>query len=156
MGGLWHPETWWLPRPAWLGMFQRNMLPIHVGQEIILSPSSSPLPPLSQPSLLHPEISFCLSASQQGFLHLSLYPAAIWAFLFCSCPSSFGLNEFLFSLFMLGELAQHGGGGSPLRTGNSRLNSSLPSGQWIKKKKKKPFILWCSSLMPKANGILSL
>lgn len=58
---------------------KRNMFPIHVGQEIMLCvPPSCPPPP----QLPHPGA--CLSASQQGSLHLSLYPSAISFFVFLS------------------------------------------------------------------------
>lgn len=60
---------------------ERNMLPIHVGQEIMLR--VPPSPP-SQSSLPHPGVCLCLSASQQGSLHLSLYPSAISFFVFLS------------------------------------------------------------------------
>lgn len=93
------------------GMFQRNMLPIHGGQEIML-----PLHLLSSlPSVLNPSprsVFFFFLTSISPFL-LALSPPILPS---TSIFPQFKLIPFL--SFMLGEFAQHGGV-APLTTSSS-------------------------------------
>ena len=112
------------------GMFQRNMLPIHGGQEIKLSLSTSP--PFS-PHSFTLNSAGCLFTPLSRSHSLTLCPCVFHPFpllpAFVAIASFFSLSTFLSPL-------------SHTQRGSGWLQSKLPSGHW-NAKKEHPISLLC-------------